>query len=119
MNEVITIGVDLAKNVFQVHGVANSVIWNSTADGGGIAVEKPPLAQNYCIGCRSDTMSASLDGRAKDLSPFFDPRDAHWEHWNKGPVLPLSLYKAQLRDRLGKPGLVALKQLTKPPKPIK
>ncbi|MEE8516627.1 MAG: hypothetical protein V3T02_08320, partial [Alphaproteobacteria bacterium] len=84
------------------HGwaAANSVVWNATADG-GIAVEKPPLAQNYCIGCRSDTMSAGLGGRKRNLSALFAPKDAHWEHWNTGPVTPRSLYRAQLRDRLG------------------
>jgi hypothetical protein len=91
------------------HGwaAANSVIWNSVSDT-GIGVEKPPLAQNYCIGCRSAAMSADLGGRARDLSPFFAPGKAHWEHWNAGPVRPESLYEAQLRDRLGAKALEAL-----------
>ena len=29
MNEVITIGVDLAKSVFQVHGVDGGAVWFS------------------------------------------------------------------------------------------
>lgn len=100
------------------HGwaAANSVVWNAIADG-GIAVEKPPLAQNYCIGCRSDTMSGGLDGRKRNLSPAFDPKGAHWEHWNQGPVTPRSLYRAQLRDRLGARALESLDAVTPAPPP--
>ena len=89
-------------NLGSGHGwaAANSVLWNCDASTGGIACEKPPLAQNYAIGCNSATMSSAMRwGPNPGLSPEFRPGDAHWEHWNAGPVTPRSLYLAQLRDR--------------------
>lgn len=61
---------------------ANMVIWNSEA--GVITCEKPPTAQNFCIGCR--TKDRRGDGR--------------WESFGQ-PVEPRSLYLKQLEDRLG------------------
>lgn len=61
---------------------ANMVIWNSEA--GVITCEKPPTAQNFCIGCRTK------DRRG----------DGHWELFGQ-PVEPRSLYLKQLEDRLG------------------
>lgn len=84
------------------HGwaAANSVL-NCSAPTAGIAAEKPPLAQNYAIGCRSATMSGRLGGSPRNLSTSMRAEGAHWEHWNRGPVRPRSLYLKQLEDRLG------------------
>ena len=87
------------------HGwaAANSVLWNCTAPEGGIACEKPPLAQNYAIGCQSRWMSSNMRwGTSPGLKTTLVPGEAHWEHWNTGAVTPQSLYKAQLEDRLAK-----------------
>ncbi len=86
------------------HGwsAAYSVLWNCRAPGGGIACEKPPLAQNYAIGCESKWMSGNMRwGSDRGLKKRLKPNGAHWEHWNNGPVEPQSLYAAQLADRLG------------------
>ncbi|MEE8516184.1 MAG: hypothetical protein V3T02_06045, partial [Alphaproteobacteria bacterium] len=55
--------------------------------------------------------------RKRNLSALFAPKDAHWEHWNTGPVTPRSLYRAQLRDRLGAQALAALDAHTPAPPP--
>jgi hypothetical protein len=60
---------------------ANMVFWNCTASS--MTVEAPPTAQNYAIGCTADSMSG--DG-------FFESSGA--------PVSTVSLYEAQLHDRL-------------------
>ena len=61
---------------------ANTVFWNCRA--GSIDCQKPPTANNYCIGC-----TGSIRGSGYIAS--------------KGhPVLPRSLYLKQLEDRLGK-----------------
>jgi hypothetical protein len=85
------------------HGwaAAFSVLWNCTAPTGGITCEKPPLAQNYAIGCESQWMSSHMRwGQFPGLKGNLVPGEAHWEHWNVGPVTPASLYIAQLDDRL-------------------
>jgi hypothetical protein len=85
------------------HGwsAAFSVLWNCTAPEGGIACEKPPLAQNYAIGCESQSMSSNMRwGQSPGLKTSLVPGEAHWEHWNVGGVTPQSLYTAQLEDRL-------------------
>ncbi|MCB1187874.1 hypothetical protein KDL29_11970 [bacterium] len=87
------------------HGwsAAYCVLWNCRAPGAGIACEKPPLAQNYAIGCESKWMSGNMRwGEDPGLKKRLKPNGAHWEHWNNGPVEPLSLYEAQLADRLGR-----------------
>lgn len=95
------------------HGwtTANSVLWNCSAPTAGIAVEKPPLAQNYAIGCNSGTMTGKLEQNMENLTRTFAPDDAHWERWNAGPVAPRSLYLAQLRDRLGPDAVAAVTRL--------
>ena len=85
------------------HGwsAAYCVLWNCRAPEGGIACEQPPLAQNYAIGCESKWMSGNMRwGDDPGLKKRLVPAGAHWEHWNEGPVEPLSLYEAQLADRL-------------------
>ncbi|MBK18515.1 MAG: hypothetical protein CMM52_06740 [Rhodospirillaceae bacterium] len=91
------------------HGwaAANSVLWNCVA-GSGVAVEKPPLAQNYAIGVRSPAMTGNANRNQQAATETFQPNGAHWEWWNHGPVTPQSLYRAQMRDRLGEKGLAAL-----------
>ncbi len=97
------------NNMGTGHGwaAANSVLWNCIA-GAGVAVEKPPLAQNYAIGVRSPQMAGDAAGSTHGAGDNFDPRGAHWEWWNHGPVMPRSLYRAQLKDRLGKSALAVL-----------
>lgn len=68
---------------------ANMVIWNSEA--GVITCEKPPTAQNFCLGCRTK------DRRG----------DGHWESFGQ-PVEPRSLYLKQLEDRLGADAVKAI-----------
>lgn len=60
---------------------ANMVFWNCRA--GSIDCQKPPTANNYCIGC-----TGKIRGSGHIAS-----RDK--------PVLPRSLYLRQLEDRLG------------------
>ena len=85
------------------HGwaAAFSVLWNCNAPEGGIACEKPPLAQNYAIGCASQLMSSGMRwGQWPGLKNNLVPGEAFWEHWNVGGVTPVSLYNAQLEDRM-------------------
>jgi len=85
------------------HGwaAAFSVLWNCKAPEGGIACEKPPLAQNYAIGCESQSMSSGMRwGQWPGLKTNLVPGEAHWEYWNTGGATPVSLYKAQLSDRM-------------------
>lgn len=60
---------------------ANQVVWNCEAPE--MAIQQPPTAQNWAIGCRSTKPSGN----------------AYWES-SGTPVLPKSLYEAQLRERL-------------------
>lgn len=91
------------------HGwaAANSVLWNCVAES-GVAVEKPPRAQNFAIGVRSPLMTGASGRDPTSAKDSFVPGEAHWEWWNHGPVTPRSLYRAQLRDRLGRKALDAL-----------
>ena len=67
------------------HGWAGSqmVFWNCKA--GSMDVQKPPTSQNYAIGCTTPKSSG----------------DGYWASLNQ-PVAPRSLYRAQLKERLGK-----------------
>lgn len=91
------------------HGwaAANSVLWNCVTES-GVAVEKPPLAQNFAIVVRSPRMTGASGRDPTAARESFYPGKAHWEWWNHGPVTPRSLYRAQLRDRLGPKALDAL-----------
>ncbi len=68
---------------------ANEVIWNCLADK--LICEKPPIAQNYCIGSKGRKERGYTKRR-----PF-----GYWESHGKH-VSPRSLYLKQLEDRLGK-----------------
>ncbi len=105
-NTKLALGLWNRLNYGSGHGwsAANSVLWNCSAPNAGITCEKPPLAQNYAIGCNSASMSSAMRwGPFPGLKNNFVPGEAHWEHWNAGPVTPQSLYRAQLQDRQASP----------------
>lgn len=79
------------------HGwaAANSVAWNCNENNGDLIVQKPPLAQNYAIGC----FAANVTGIKPPAS--FDEPQGYIEGTNKDSLYPRSLYLAQLNDRLG------------------
>lgn len=64
---------------------ANYVVWNSR---GELVCQQPPTAQNFAIGF--------VGRRGKDAYP----RPSGWWESEGTPVLPASLYEAQLRERL-------------------
>ncbi|KAI9009975.1 hypothetical protein CLU79DRAFT_774200 [Phycomyces nitens] len=66
---------------------ANSVVWNTVAHG-GMVVQKPPLANNFVVGCSSKKAKARRPGH-----PW------GWEESPDVKVEPPSLYLAQLRER--------------------
>ena len=66
MNEVITIGVDLAKNVFQVHGVdaeGNVVVQPTVEAGAGASVLQETAALPGWHGglCHRASLGAAID----------------------------------------------------------
>jgi hypothetical protein len=69
------------------------VVWNCSADR--FTIQAPPGSQNWCIGCRgTQEKKAAPGGGSKKLPQgAIDARDE--------TVTPLSLYAAQLEDRLG------------------
>ena len=74
---------------------ANSVLWNSEATD--IEVQSPPGATNQAYGCK---------GLVTGDGAVWDPRTMPYRDFYRGmPVLPRSLYLAQLEERLG-PGAV-------------
>lgn len=78
------------------HGwsAAHSVLWNCNVTSGGvIAVQKPPTAQNYAIGC----VAKEITGSPHSNSNF--PL-GYVEGSNQLGLYPVSLYKAQMADRM-------------------
>ena len=73
------------------HGWAGNcmVFWNCRAKK--IACESPPTGENWAVGCKANQRSGQ----------------GNWEAFN-APVSPGSLYRAQLRERLGSRALQAL-----------
>ena len=69
------------------------VVWNCSADR--FTIQMPPGSQNWCIGCRGvqEEKRAPGGGSKKLPQGAIDARDK--------TVTPLSLYDAQLKDRLG------------------
>jgi hypothetical protein len=65
---------------------ANFVVWNCT---GSLICQQPPTAQNYAIGFVGE--------KAK---PAFPRSEGYWESFGQR-VKPVSLYRQQLKDRLG------------------
>lgn len=77
------------------HGwsAAFSVLWNCDVTAGGvIALQKPPTAQNYAIGC----IAKRITGNPHSNSDF--PL-GYVEGTNQTGLYPQSLYNAQLFDR--------------------
>ena len=74
---------------------AHSVAWNCNVAGGDIAVQKPPTAQNYAIGCFANRVTGSYFLTC----PFTEPQ-GHVEGVNTAGLEPASLFMAQLTDRL-------------------
>ncbi|MBI5475264.1 MAG: peptidoglycan-binding protein [Ignavibacteriales bacterium] len=80
------------------HGWAavHSVAWNCNVGISQIIIQKPPTAQNYAIGCVG---VVSGDG------PFNHP-EGYIEGSNVAGLEPLSLYKAQLYERMNPPQIL-------------
>lgn len=78
-----------ATNAGSGHGwvVGWAVAWNVTSPY--VTVQQPPGTMNWCIGCVGQQVNTPLGM----LSGVFDSPGV--------PVLPASLYLAQLRERLG------------------
>jgi hypothetical protein len=74
---------------------AHSVAWNCNVAGGDIAIQKPPTAQNYAIGCFGNRVTGSYFLTC----PFTEPQ-GYVEGVNTSGLKPASLFKAQLADRL-------------------
>jgi hypothetical protein len=72
---------------------AHSVAWNCSVGSGVLVLQKPPTAQNYAIGC-----FGTVSG-VKPPAPFPEPQ-GYIEGSNRTGLLPASLYRAQLADRL-------------------
>lgn len=75
---------------------AQQVLWNSTSKS--LALQQPPTARNYAIGCTGNWVPGSWAPEAPDGIIESKGR----------PVLPRSLYRAQLEARLGPAALAAL-----------
>ncbi len=78
------------------HGwsAVHSVAWNCKMNRTTVAVEKPPTAQNYAIGC---------EGNISGSAGSFQQPGGYIEGANVPGLYPSSLYLKQLADRLGLP----------------
>jgi hypothetical protein len=94
-------GLSLTNREIDDQGVgwaaANCVLWQCTAPV--ITCRKPPGAENWAIGCWGQFLG---DGRWQSPNEF---------------VNPVSLYREQLSERLGKPAADALERRTIDPRP--
>jgi hypothetical protein len=74
------------------HGWAavHSVAWNCSTGASRIILQKPPTAQNYAIGCVGGVTGAGP----------FSGSQGYIEGTNTPGLIPASLYKAQLAERL-------------------
>lgn len=81
-------------------GTAWSVAWNCEAKS--YVNQLPPGTCNWMIGCKGESISLPRPFDKKGTLPvgIFDSHDK--------PVMPQSLYKAQLKERLGEKALQAL-----------
>jgi hypothetical protein len=68
----------------------NQVAWNVAAADNQIVIQKPPLGQNYAVGCK---------GNITHIGPF-NPHPAGWIEGTGEDIFPASLYEAQLSERL-------------------
>ncbi len=77
---------------------ANYVTWNTE---GKLTSQQPPTAQNYAIGHVGEKVPGFLPNTDYDTRPR---KEAYWE-WHGQHVTPISLYKQQLKERLGEQAL--------------
>jgi hypothetical protein len=75
---------------------AHSVCWNCDVGAGDIAIQGPPTAQNYAIGCFGNRVTG---GNRPWTCPFNEP-PGHVEGTDRAGLEPASLFLAQLYDRL-------------------
>jgi len=68
----------------------NQVAWNISAPENYIVIQKPPIGQNYAIGC---------DANVTNIGPF-NPHPAGWIEGTGEEMAIESLYEAQLNDRI-------------------
>jgi hypothetical protein len=87
---------------------ANCVLWNCEATD--IEACNPPYAFNRAFGCRGEITGDGivLDERAMPFRDFFRGMK----------VEPLSLYRAQLSERMGEDTLEALERISPIPEPV-
>jgi hypothetical protein len=80
------------------HGwaIAHSVAWRCDAGGKTIVVQQPPTGQNYAIGCFGVVTGV------KPPAPFAEP-EGFIEGTDRPGLVPRSLYRAQLAERLSGP----------------
>ncbi len=67
----------------------NQVAWNISAPNNQIVIQKPPIGQNFAIGC---------DARVDNKGPFSNPV-GYIEGTGQNPLIE-SLYEAQLSERM-------------------
>lgn len=81
------------------------VVWNSSA--AGLVIQNPPGAANWCIGTSGDELRAPMKIFGVPKRELPDMPQGYIESANHR-VLPESLYRAQLAERLGAGGVKAL-----------
>lgn len=76
------------------HGwaIVNSVAWNCDVRTGSLILQRPPMAQNFAIGCKGNVTGL------KPPAPFNHP-SGYIEGTGEDSLNPRSLYLAQLEDR--------------------
>ena len=84
------------------------VAWNSKAQS--FIIQNPPGAANWSIGNIGEQLTAPM--KRYDLPPHVKQPDLPqgFVEWAGKPVVPTSLYKAQLKERLGADALKALER---------
>ena len=82
------------------HGWSGAYVtmWNCV--GNPIIVEFPPTASNWAVGCSGERAHGPFNERIESEA---------YESWGKA-VEPASLYRAQLRDRLGDEALANIEK---------
>ena len=78
------------------HGWAavNSVVWNSSVGSRDMIIQKPPIGQNYAIGCFGRKITGT-----NPPAPFTQPT-GYVEGTNTSGLEPKSLFLAQLQQRM-------------------
>jgi hypothetical protein len=82
---------------------------------GTIAIQKPPTAQNYAIGCSASRVTGSSSGLSFLTCPFNEP-EGYIEGTNTSGLEPASLFAAQLSERLYGPSSVGEAKASLTPK---